>query len=323
MRIEQSDVHLASRHEADYSQRVTTTETTTFHTVLGQVSPSSPSTEGGARERVAALLRQLVDAILAALAGKNCRTNLADDGHDGRQVLDPEQPQREVTWAWQARETIRDFEHTTFLGDGTVRTADGRHLDFRLQLDCCRDFRGEREFQDHGRIVLHDPLVLNFAGTAADLSGAAVAFDLDGDGQRERIPGLGAGTAYLVFDRNGNGAIDDGRELFGTASGDGFADLAAYDSDRNGWLDEADPGFAALGVWDGKPGDGPQSLAAAGVGALWLGATASPFAIKDGANQVLGEIRAAGLYLHEDGRVGSLQQVDLATTPERGAPAAA
>lgn len=315
MRIVQADVHLASRHEADTNRSVTTTETGSFKAILGQVSASSTGAGRGARERVAALLQQLVDAILAALAGRNCRTTVADDGQDGRQVLDPERSQPEISWSWQARETIREFEHTSVDGRGTVRTADGRNLDFRLQLDCCHEFRGEREFQDQGRMVLHDPLVLNFAGTAADLSGAAVAFDLDGDGKRERIPGLGAGIAYLVFDRNGNGQIDDGRELFGTASGNGFADLAAYDSDHNGWLDEADSGFSALGVWDGRPGDGPQRLAEAGVGALWLGATDSPFAIKDGANQLLGEIRSAGLYLLEDGRVGSLQQVDLAMTP--------
>lgn len=53
-----------------------------------------------------------------------------------------------------------------------------------------------------------------------------------------------------------------------------------------------------------------------GVGALWLGAADSPFALKDGANRLLGEIRATGLYLAEDGRVGSLQQVDLARQAE-------
>lgn len=42
----------------------------------------------------------------------------------------------------------------------------------------------------------------------------------------------------LSLDQNGNGEIDNGTELFGTKSGDGFADLARYDLDYNGWIDE-------------------------------------------------------------------------------------
>ena len=49
---------------------------------------------------------------------------------------------------------------------------------------------------------------------------------------------LGSGSGFLALDKNGNGKIDDGSELFGTKSGDGFADLAEYDSDGNGWIDE-------------------------------------------------------------------------------------
>ena len=114
-----------------------------------------------------------------------------------------------------------------------------------------------------------------------------------------------------VLDAVGGGRVESGRQLFGPTSGDGFADLAAYDSDANGWIDEADPVFGRLGVWtpDAEGGGAVRSLAEAGVGALGLDRVATPFALKDGAE--LGAVRSSGVYLREAGGAGSLQQVDV------------
>jgi hypothetical protein len=81
--------------------------------------------------------------------------------------------------------------------------------------------------------------------------------------------------------------------------------------DRNGWIDEDDPVFSQLAIWSG---DCWSSLAGRGVGALYTGAVDAPFSLKNSANGLLGEIRAAGVYLNESGSVGSLQQVDLAVS---------
>ena len=51
---------------------------------------------------------------------------------------------------------------------------------------------------------------------------------------------LGKGSGFLALDKDGNGKIDDGNELFGTKSSDGFGDLREYDSDGSGWIDEND-----------------------------------------------------------------------------------
>jgi hypothetical protein len=161
---------------------------------------------------------------------------------------------------------------------------------------------------------LHDPLVINFGGRAAQLEGQCFAFDLDADGQAETLHELGGASGYLVIDRNGDGRINDGSELFGPGSGDGFADLAALDGDGNRWLDEADAAFSTLRVWqrDASGQDHLASLGERGVGALYLGSTATPFALTDGDNRRLGQVRASGLYLNEDGSAGTLQQIDLA-----------
>ena len=61
------------------------------------------------------------------------------------------------------------------------------------------------------------------------------------------------------MDRNGDGKINDGSELFGTKSGDGFKDLASYDADGNGWIDENDAIFSQLKIWT-KDEDGKDKL---------------------------------------------------------------
>lgn len=193
-------------------------------------------------------------------------------------------------------------EISTIQAQGRVQTADGRSLGFRMDLSLSRQSRPERD------AALKDPLVLTFDGPSAALSGSRWTFDLDGDGRTETLPGLSQGCGVLVFDQNGNGKADDGRELFGASNGNGFQDLRNLDSDGNGWIDEGDPAFRQLAVW--HPGDGSplRSLADLGVGALWTGAADSPFDLGEG------RLRATGLFLREDGRPGPLQQVDLRTT---------
>ena len=63
-----------------------------------------------------------------------------------------------------------------------------------------------------------------------ELSDQTFYFDLDADGKEEEISVLN-GSGYLALDKNGDGVINDGSELFGTKNGDGFADLARYDED--------------------------------------------------------------------------------------------
>ena len=204
------------------------------------------------------------------------------------------------------QETRIEYEHLQFSAQGLVRTADGRELRFELQLSLSRLEIDHRELRT---TATQDPLVLNFDGPAASLQGRRWDFDLNEDGVRESLPGLGAGSAWLVFDRNGDGLASDGGELFGPRSGDGFAELAALDADGDGWIDEADPTWAQLHLW--RPGGGLQPLSDAGVGALSLARLATPFALRGAQGEPAGELRSSGFYLREDGRPGSLQQVDL------------
>ena len=217
---------------------------------------------------------------------------------------------------YERHEVLEESEQTRFTAEGMVRTTDGQEIRFSLQLQMQSYHREEAwsSLRLGDAAVPVDPLVINFDGTTAQLQDLRFAFDLEGDGQAEDVPLLSGARGYLALDRNQNQRIDDGLELFGPATGDGFAELAAHDGDGNGWIDENDAVFSQLHVWT-PAADGPgtlRGLREAGVGAIHLGAVATPFSLRAADNAPLGAVRATSAYLREDGTPGTVQQIDLA-----------
>jgi len=216
---------------------------------------------------------------------------------------------------YSRQETYRETEQTSFSASGIVHTADGKAIDFSLSLSMSRSYYEESNISIRQGTTrkTQDPLVLNFDGTATQLTDQRFKFDLDSDGKTEDINFVSGGSGFLALDRNGDGKINNGSELFGVASGDGFADLSTLDSDQNGWIDENDGAYEQLRVWtkDASGKDLLSTLKQADVGAIALAHTATPFDLKTGSNELLGQIRSSGIYLHEDGVAGTIQQVDL------------
>ena len=215
---------------------------------------------------------------------------------------------------YQRHSSYTETEQTDFSAQGVVRTADGREISFQMNLSMARAYHTEEHVEVSMGTKLKDPLVLNFAGAAAELSEMTFRFDLDSDGKDENLRALRPGSGFLVFDRNGDGKANNGRELFGAVSGNGFAELAALDGDGNGWIDENDSAYGSLYVWnrDASGGDALRSLREANVGAIALACADTPFSVKDADNQLLAQVRSTGVFLKEDGRAGSVQQIDLA-----------
>ena len=217
---------------------------------------------------------------------------------------------------FRRQELFYEQETTAFQTTGSVVTADGRTLDFNLEFQMSREFASYYEESvslENARFL--DPLVINLDTNVASVSDQKFFFDLDADGKEESISGLHPGSGYLALDINGNGIIDDGKELFGTTSGDGFLDLAKYDDDGNGWIDEKDAIFEKLLIWatDENGNSELYHLKEKDVGALYLGRVSTEHSLNDPlTNRANGVIRSSGLFLYENGTAGTLQQLDLA-----------
>ena len=267
----------------------------------------------------------LLIRIVEALTGKKVKIldandfgKLTDVNQDLQKTgVTPESNQNPAQgWGveYDYHEEIHESEQTSFTARGEILTADGKRLQFDLTLHMSREFRQESSISfQAGDAVRKDPLVINFGGHAAELSDQKFDFDIDGDGEADNISFVGATSGFLALDLNGNGTIDDGNELFGARTGNGFAELAAYDHDGNGWIDENDSVFAELRIWT-KDSDGTDqlsTLAERNIGAIYLGQVATPFDLKDGQNRQHGQVLSSSVYLSEDGGAGTIQQLDL------------
>ncbi len=211
---------------------------------------------------------------------------------------------------------IEEQESTAFKTTGTVNTADGRSISFDVEAEMSRSLIECTGININETFRLTDPLVINLDGNVANVESQKFYFDLNSDGEQEEMSMLAKGSGFLAIDLNDDGIINDGSELFGTKSGNGFEDLKKYDLDGNGWIDEADRVYGLLKVWT-QGDDGNMKLIdlkEAGVGAMFLGNSDTEFSLKNAAGITDAVIRKTGLFLFEDGRSGTLQQVDMAVS---------
>lgn len=225
------------------------------------------------------------------------------------------------TFSFSREYFYEETEMTSFTTKGTVKCADGREISFDLNLNMSRSFQEYyKESYDMVQVSMCDPLVINLDGNIAELSDQTFFFDIDGDGEKDEINRLAAGSGYLALDKNGDGLINDGTELFGTASGNGFADLAAYDSDGNGFIDEGDEIWSRLKIWTMDESGKEQlcSLSEKGVGAICLSNVSTDFSLTGADNAAKGMIRNTGFFLYENGAAGSIQHVDVAKYDQAG-----
>jgi len=222
-----------------------------------------------------------------------------------------------IVWKYDKKESsfIKEEEVTSFSSVGHVKTADGRDISFNVNVEMSRSFEQYVEKYTSKQVILQDPLVINLDSAPANISDQTFFFDIDADGKKEEVSQLGKGSGFLALDKNDDGVINDGSELFGALSGNGFEELAKYDDDGNGWIDEADTIFDKLRVWtkDEKGNDVLLSLKEADLGAIYLNNVSTEFSVNDSeTNQQKAQVRSTGVYLKESGGAGSIQQVDLA-----------
>ncbi len=231
-------------------------------------------------------------------------------------ALNPIPPQRQG-WGidYRLQESYFEQQKLSFSAEGIVTTSDGRQINLSVQLSMSREFALRQSISIRaGDAVRIDPLVINFSGNAPSLTEKKYSFDIDSDGKLDNISFVAPGSGFLALDLNSDGTINDGNELFGPNSGDGFSDLAQYDTDNNNWIDENDPIYDKLRIWtkDANGNDQLFALGQKGIGAIYLGNINTDYNIKDSQNQLQGQIRKTGIFLNENGTPGTIQHIDLA-----------
>ncbi|RXJ57593.1 hypothetical protein [Candidatus Marinarcus aquaticus] len=204
-----------------------------------------------------------------------------------------------------------------FSTQATVKTAD-KEITVDLELSFSQEFyERHKESLHFEEISFIDPLVIQYDQSchAFDMIDEKITFmfDINSDESCEEIPLLKDGNGFLVLDKNDNGMIDNGNEMFGPNTNDGFSELAAYDEDGNNWIDENDSIFDQLRIWTKTSENEDQLLALGqvGIGALYLTPSEANITIDKSVNESLAHLKSNSIYLKEDGTAGVISALDF------------
>jgi hypothetical protein len=152
-----------------------------------------------------------------------------------------------------------------------------------------KDPSTSKEYEIESIAFRDTPLILDTNGNGKmDLTNSAdgVQFDINGDGTKEQVAWTKGGEdsdSFLTLDRDGDGQITSGKELFGDQHGstDGYSELRKFDENADGVIDKNDAVYQTLTMWKDVNHDGVSqkeellSLEKAGVESINLSATQS------------------------------------------------
>ena len=153
-----------------------------------------------------------------------------------------------------------------------------------------------------------DPIILDLDDDGFELTSHTngARFDIEGVGQQVSTAFVTGGDAFLAIDRNGNGIVDSGKELFGDQHGasNGYEELRKLDSNRDGRINAADKAFDALRLFrdngNGRTEEGELvTLAEAGIAEIQL-AYQNVNRVAAGGNRMA----QLGMFTYDDGRRG-------------------
>ncbi len=275
------------------------------------------------------LLKNLVEAMtgrkiklndIGNIFKKHHKEHDEDHDHDDHHNNHVRGIGKQQQWAvsYNMQETYYESEQMNFSSSGIVRTADGREINFSLDLMMSRQYMEMNNINLKASGTGAANILMDFAGPASALTDTKFGFGIESEDSGENLSYLSLGSGILTLDLNNDGQVDSINEVVGTESGNGFAELAAYDHDGNGWIDENDDVYESLQILsqDSEGNDVLSGLKDSNIGAINLGSVDSPYSLKNDQNATMGQIEKSGMYLAEDGTPGLVQQLSLVVKTE-------
>jgi len=193
-----------------------------------------------------ALRKKLIETLFGAEKKKTDNKNIGDRIRDENSV--ERRPEDTVSISSQAMELYRHDRINL-----SIERNRGR-LDLQYERVEAVRIEASSTRQDQ-RVQQAEPLVIDLDNDGIELTdvraGGGVKFDLTGDGRTETVSWVAPSDAFLAYDRNANGFIDSGAELFGDQHGaaNGFIELAKFDGNTDGVIDSRDDIYSRLWVW--------------------------------------------------------------------------
>ena len=177
--------------------------------------------------------------------------------------------------------------------------------------------------------ALKDPLVIQFGTRSIGHITDYAQLDINSDSKQDDLPIFSGDVGYLVFDKNQNNRVDDGRELFGPRTNNGFDELAQLDSNNNGFFDSQDENYSQVYIWQPQHSENNSntgsssesnkqnlvSLSQAGIKAISLNAIATQFNFRDQRQENNGEISAqlkqTSFAITDNNQTVGVHQIDV------------
>ena len=163
--------------------------------------------------------------------------------------------------------------------------------------------------------ALKDPIIVQFGSRGLGEISGQKDFDFNQDKSLNILPVFSGDVGYLVYDKNHNNKADDGGELFGPETGQGFTELAQLDSNKNGFIDAEDQHFEQLYLWqpgnDNNQAEQWLSLEEAEIQAISLSAISTPYDFYDQQGEIQAQLRQSSFAISENGIGRGVHQVDV------------
>ena len=211
-----------------------------------------------------------------------------------------QQPQRLATEQWEF-----GYQAVQASFSGELQLKDGSNISFAFEFSIAVSWARFSYTEQ----PLQDPLVVSLTGSPVQLTEQNMLFDLNSNGDKVKLPQLAAQQYYLAADRNQDRQVNNGAELFGPQTGQGFAELAKFDDNGNGFIDPGDDIWQYLYLW--RPNEQLLSMNDAKLGAFSISSAATPMPLLDKQQQKSGEIQRSGLAFTDDAKPVLVQQIDL------------